>query len=368
MKKTKVVASKAKKIDKKTISSDYQLDKVEDACNCGNDKCCKSNNIFKTLFFVVLLIVLGYFAFLKISEMNNLNNFKTKVIPAAVKQVIGEQKLDYKIDNVVAVSGIYKFDIVIKSNGAEQKYNSFITQDGKLFFVSGIELDQKAATANTPAEKATKMTCSDLPKKDAPKLTAFVVADCPYGLQTQRLFKKAISDIGAMAQNLEIKYIGSIENGKIISMHGDKEAQENLKQICLRDEQPNIFMTYLSCYMQEGKSEECNAPSGVNVANLKACTEDANRGLKYAAADFALADKFQVSGSPTLLLNGEKIVSEFDFGGRNVKSIKDMLCCSGSNKQSYCSATASADNISASYSKEDIATAGGSTSAANCGN
>jgi glutaredoxin len=369
MKKTKVVASKLKKMDKKTIPSDYQLNKVEDACNCGDEKCCKGRNIFKTLFFVVLLIVLGYFAFLKISEQNNLNNFKTKVIPDAVKQVIGEQKLDYKIDNVVAVSGIYKFEIVIKSNGAEQKYNSFITQDGKLFFVSGIELQQKAATANTTPDKTTKMTCSDLPKKDAPKMTAFVVANCPYGLQTQRLFKKAITDIGAMAQNLEVRYIGSIENGKIISMHGDKEAQENLKQICLRDEQPGVFMPYLSCYMQEGKTDECNATAGVNTANLKACTDDANRGLKYAAADFALADKFQVSGSPTLLLNGEKVVSEFDFGGRNVKAIKDMLCCSASNKLSYCSANASADNIAVSYSKEDLATTtGGSTSAANCGN
>lgn len=360
MKKTKVVSSKIKKVNKKTITPDYKLDIVDDKCSC------KDNNIFKTLFIAMVVLVLGYFGFVKISEQSNLNNFKTKVIPDAVKQVIGEQKLDYKIDNVVAVSGIYKFEIIIKSNGAEQKYNSFITQDGKLFFVSGIELQKTEPAKTASNEKAAKMTCKDLPKKDAPKMTAFVVADCPYGIQTQRLFKKAISDIGAMAANLEVKYIGSVEDGKITSMHGEKEAMENLKQICLREEQSNVFMPYLSCYMQEGKSEECNTVTGVNIANLKACTDDKNRGLKYAAADFALADKFQVSGSPTLLLNGEKVVSEFDFGGRNVKAIKDMLCCSADNKLAYCSVDASSDNVSVSYSKDDLASAGGSTSAANC--
>lgn len=366
MKKTKVVPSKIKKMSKKTISPDYKLDQVDDKCGCGDKCACNDKNIFKTMFIAVIVIIVGYFAFLKISEQNNLNNFKTKVIPDAVKQVIGDQKLDYKIDNVTAVSGIYKFEIIIKSNGAEQKYNSFITQDGKLFFVSGIELQNTEPAKTASNEKAEKMTCKDLPKNSIPKMTAFVVADCPYGVQTQRLFKKAISDIGAMAANLEVRYIGSVEDGKITSMHGDKEAVENLKQICLREEQSNVFMPYLSCYMQEGKSEECNVVSGVNVANLKACTDDKNRGLKYAAADFALADKFQISGSPTLLLNDKKVVSEFDFGGRNVKAIKDMLCCSADNKLSYCNVDASTDNISASFSKEDLAAAGGSTSTANC--
>ena len=259
---------------------------------------------------------------------------------------------------------------MIKTNGAEQSYSSFITQDGKLFFVSGIELVKLGVTDSktTPSPAAKKMTCNDMPKNATPKLTAFIVADCPYGLQTQRLFKKAVTDISAMAANLSVKYIGSVENGKITSMHGDKEAQENLKQICIREEQANAFYPYLSCYMQEGKSEECNGTSGVNATNLKACMDDKSRGLKYAAADFALANKFSVAGSPTLLLNDEKVVSEFDFGGRNVKAIKDMLCCSAGNKLSYCSATASSEDIATSYSKDDLASknAGGSAPAANC--
>ena len=373
MKKTKNTSSRSKKMEKKPMTPDYELNAVEDKC-CDDGQCCEGGkcggkrNIFKALFFLVVLIAVGYFAFVKMTEAANINNFKTKVIPAAIKQVIGEQKLDYRIDNVVAVSGIYKFDVVIKSNGAEQRYSSFITQDGKIFFVSGVELKPtapavKAATQQAPA----KMTCADLPKSATPKLTAFIVSTCPYGLQTQRLFKKIIADAPAAAANLAIKYIGSIENGKIVSMHGDKEAQENLKQICLREEQPAVFIPYVSCFMQEGKGDECVASTGVNVANLNACTADKNRGLKYAQADFDLANKFQVGGSPTLLLNDQKIVSEYDFGGRNEKAIQSILCCSGANKLPYCGTTLGADDIAISYSKTDLSSAtAGSAPAAAC--
>lgn len=358
MKKTKTSPVKTNKMEKKPITSDYKLNAVD--CKCGDDCKCEGNkkNIFKKLFFVLLIALLGYVTFLKVTEYTNIKNFKDKVIPAAVKQVIGEQKLDYKIDNVVAVSGIYKFDIIIKSNGAEQKYSSFITTDGKLFFVSGVELQPTTPAKTAGNTEVKKMTCADLPKNAAPKLTAFVVANCPYGLQTQRLFKKAVTDVPAMSANLDVRYIGAIESGKITSMHGDAEAQENLKQICLREEQANVFFPYLSCYMQaSGKGEECLATAGVNVANLNACTADKNRGLKYAQVDFDLADKFQVSGSPTLLLNGEKVVSEFDFGGRNVKAVKDILCCSADSKLGYCNAEVSTEDISVAFSKEDLAAA-----------
>ena len=105
-------------------------------------------------------------------------------------------------------------------------------------------------------------------------------------------------------------------SGKAVS--NGPEAQENLRQICLREEQPTKFWNYLSCYMKKasgtlpngmplGDSTGCQASTGIETAKLSACVSDSSRGLAYAQKDFDLADKYNASGSPTLILNGATI-------------------------------------------------------------
>ena len=95
---------------------------------------------------------------------------------------------------------------------------------------------------------------------------------------------------------LMVRYIGSVSNNTITSMHGDEEAQENLRQICIREEQPDRYWDYVSCYMIEGKSIECLKSSSVDESKLNACMNDSSRGLAYAQKDFDLADKFNIYG------------------------------------------------------------------------
>jgi hypothetical protein len=35
-----------------------------------------------------------------------------------------------------------------------------------------------------------------------------------------------------------------VKNGKIASMHGDEEAKENLRQICIREEQKDKYWLF----------------------------------------------------------------------------------------------------------------------------
>ena len=76
-------------------------------------------------------------------------------------------------------------------------------------------------------------------------------------------------------------------------MHGPEEAQENLRQICIREEQPAKYWNYISCYMKKttataasgmplGDSTGCQASTGVDTAKLNACVSDPSRGLAYA--------------------------------------------------------------------------------------
>lgn len=300
----------------------------------------------------VVVVLIGLFLFLKLSKGGSvdLNAMKTKTIPDLVKKVVNNPSTKIEVLSAKEVSGLVEFELSV----AGQKYTSYVSKDGKLLFTSGIKVDdlnkaQKSAAGSKPA------TPAEIKKAENPNITAFVVANCPYGLQMQRAFKLAITEQPDLASSLTVRYIGAVENGKITAMHGDQEAQENLKQICVREEQKEKYWPYVGCYMQEGKTEECLASAGVNVANLNACTSDAGRGLKYAQADFDLANKYSVSSSPTLLANNTQVVSEFDFGGRNPNAIKDVVCAASKTKAGYCANTISKNDVAVALSKTDEA-------------
>jgi len=293
------------------------------------------------------------------------DEFKNKTIPAAIKKVLNSPDTKFEITSVKETNGVYEFQLKLQ----DQTYTSYITKDGKILFTSGVKLEDSAKTAATPTTPPQKkLTAADLKKADKATLTAFVVANCPYGLQTQRLFKKVFEELPDLVTNLKVKYIGSIVGGKITAMHGDTEAQENLKQICIREEQPDLYWPYVNCYMQEGKTDACLVSAGVDTAMVTECTTDAKRGNAFAQKDFDLANKYKVSGSPTLLLNDSQIVSEFDFGGRVPNSIKNIVCGGSKTQGDYCSKDISTAEVAVSLSVTDepAAAAAATNSTAGC--
>lgn len=316
------------------------------------------------LVLIATILLLGFFGY-KYYKTNQLNKIKKEVLPQAIKKVINNDQTKFSVGEIKETNGVYQFELTVNN----QKYTSYISKDGKLLFPGGVMLEDKQTKTNATATgtPAKKLTCQDLKKTEKPSLTAFVVANCPYGLQMQRVFKTAINELADLEKFLTIKYMGGVENGKITSMHGDKEAEENLKQICVREEQKDKYWPYLSCYMQEGKTDQCLAQNNIDITKLTSCTSDKNRGLKYAQADFNSANKFNVSSSPTLVLNNQQTVSEFDFGGRTANTVKEILCCGSQNKADFCQKEISKQELAVSFSKTDGA-GQGTTQNANCGN
>lgn len=237
--------------------------------------------------------------------------------------------MEASLINVVEQNDLYKFHIRL----GENEFDSYVTRNGKLLFIEGIDLEKEPETTEQPEEE--KLTCEDLKKTGEPLLEAFVVSKCPFGLQMQRILNEIIKNIPSLASNVRVEYMGAIENGKIIAMHGDEEAEENLRQTCLREEQPNKYWDYIDCHIKKGDIESCLVGAGIDKGKLDSCMSENSRGLKYAGEDFGSQDKYKVTGSPTLFLNGEK-VSEFDFGGRNAEAVKTLLCCGFETEPSIC--------------------------------
>jgi len=290
--------------------------------------------------------------------------------PVLTANEAGTRAIDYINKNLVQ-SGTATFvsteDFADNMYKVTTKYNNnnidiYVTKDGKWLFVSA-PYDTTAAVTTTTTQP--KKTCADMPKAAAAQLDAFVVAGCPYGLQMQRILAEVVSNVPSLADNIKVRYIGAVTNGAITSMHGDAEAQENLRQICIREEQATKYWAYVSCYIKaSGSTDSCLASAGVDAAKLSTCMTDSSKGLAYAQADFDKAGTYGVSGSPTMIMNGET-VSEFDFGGRTADAVKTLLCCGFTSQPSACSTALNTAQAATSFSAT-YAGSGASTASSSC--
>jgi len=208
-----------------------------------------------------------------------------------------------------------------------------------------------------------EMLCKSIEKSDLPKLEAFVVSYCPFGLQMQRVLVPVAKAFENVSRDIiKVKYMGNVVDNKITSMHGNQEAEENLRQICIRDEQKDKFWDYIACFIKEGKVKECLSDAKINESKLSKCMNDSTRGVAYASKDFEAQDRYGVTGSPTLILNGRR-VNEFDFGGRSAEAIKKLICCGFNKMPNVCNETLdtrqAARYFSKEYSTEESTSSGG---------
>jgi len=284
----------------------------------------KGKNLIILILGILIIILAGGLVYSQKSLFSKAMSSQ-KVVDSAIdyvnKNLLKEGTRAELVGEVKKQNGLYKFQMEIGS----QRFDAYVTKDGSLLFPQAIKIKGKDK----------KTACQDIKKEKTPKLEAFVVSYCPYGTQMERILGEIVKNVPELKENIEIRYIGSIKEGKITSMHGDKEAQENLRQICLREEQRDKFFPYLACFLKQGKSDDCLASENIDKEKLSKCMEDESKGLAYAKKDFDAQKEYQVTGSPSLFLNGEK-ASEFDFGGRTAQAVKNLLCCGFKKKPKFC--------------------------------
>ncbi len=280
---------------------------------------------------------------------------------------VGQKAIDFlesatgqtiELVSVSEESGLYK--VMVELNGQEMPV--YCTKDGNYIIPQVIELDTDYSGANQNNE----LTCADIPKENEPLLQAFVVSYCPFGIQMQRILAEIVDNIPNLAGNIEVRYMGSVVNGEVTSMHGKTEAQENLRQICIREEQSDNYWDYVSCFMKEGDSAGCLINSNIEITELESCMSS-SRGIGYANEDFELADQNSVTGSPSLFMNGLKVdesgfASALGLTMRSAELIKTLICCGFSSEPSVCSQTLTSESASTGLSS----TYGGSSGSGTC--
>lgn len=301
---------------------------------------------------------------------------------------IGKKAIDYINNNglsgtpatlvsVSSESGLVKIRIKIGSN----EFDSYATKDGKFLFPQAFnmaEAGEKNPDSSSAGKTAEEIIAS-IKKTDKPALEAFIVSRCPFGLQMQRMINEALKTIPSLADYIKVRYIGAVSSdGKsITAMHGDAEAKENLRQICIREEQPAKYWSYTACQMSGGgKESSCEKTAGVDSAKLSACISDPKRGVAFAKIDFDLSDKYGAQGSPTLILDGAE-VPEFTsnnqpvFGSsRSADELRAIICAASATQAGWCSTklntAQAATSFSAVYASSSSNSGNSGATGANC--
>jgi hypothetical protein len=358
---------KEEKKEKKKAEKDRFLKRI-----FGEDK--KSVTLVAAVFFVVGFAV----SLLVLSETGidgMLFGRGTECVVVA-KDSVGQKVIDYINNNLVPSGSTVSLVSVEEENGMYLVTTSYqgneipvyVTKDGNALLI-GTVYDMNVALEpieTEPTEEPNTVTsCDNAPKSAKADMTVWVVSQCPYGTQAMNGIYYVAKLFGDKA-DINVRYITDVDsNGNPTSMHGEAEQNENQRQVCLREEQPDKFWEYVHCYVETGDAVTCETTAGVDSASLDDCFN--NRGKNYMiqeAADWAtIYQPAGGMGSPSFFMNGMK-VSEYSFSqnGRSPDNLKNILCCGMETALTECSEQLNTSNPPTGFGKigESTSTSSGS--------
>lgn len=269
------------------------------------------------------------------------------------------------VSSVTEESGLTKIELSIE----DQTYTIYLSEDRNLFFPQAYniaEIQQQKSQAAAEKEAAYQESLTKIAKNDKPAVELFVMSHCPYGIQTEKAIIPAVKALGDKV-DFQVKFCD-------YAMHNDKELKEQMNQYCIQTEQKDKYLPYLECFLGDGDSAKCIAQTGVDANALNSCAArvDGQYGImagynnqstwvngtypKFPVYQ-ADVDKYQVSGSPTLLINGTEI-----SGDRTPATMLKTICAGFNAAPEACSQTLSTTAPSA-----DFGYAEGTSSSASCG-
>jgi hypothetical protein len=247
------------------------------------------------------------------------------------------------ITGITLEGDLYK--IVIDA-GQEKTYDWYMTRDGKKYFPQTIDQDVIAKQKQDQAGQQEKTAADqqkqaeNVAKKDKPEVEVFVMSYCPFGTQMEKGILPVAELLKGKA-DIKIKFCD-------YAMHGEKEVQENLRQYCIQKDEPAKYNAYLTCFLEASNFEDCLKKAKVDEKKLKTCSDATDKQFNVTKnfqdkaswinnqfpkfeINAAEANKYGITGSPGLVINGTTVSS-----ARDSQSLLTAVCNSFSKKPAEC--------------------------------
>ncbi len=238
------------------------------------------------------------------------------------------------VSSITEEGGLYKVSV---DAGGSEEIISYLTKDGKKFFPQVMDIEEHNSGKEDEGESPTAEVKT---KKDKPEVELFVMSHCPYGTQIEKGILPVLEILGDKI-DFELKFC-------TYAMHGKTELDEQLRQYCIQKKEPDNFLAYLECFLEDGKAEKCLNEEKINVSEIKKCIDSADKEFKitsgyedqstWSGGRYPLFNvykddntKYGVQGSPTLVINEGKVSS-----GRDPNSLLAAVCSGFNEKPEEC--------------------------------
>lgn len=284
--------------------------------------------------------------------------------PAVPPDVCGDEVISYVNTNLATANSNATLISMTEENGVYKiavRYQArnislYATKDCSLLFTNSYNL--KGGATPTPTSSPIPTQSPEPVKSSHPSIELFVMSFCPYGVQAENAMEPVVGILGTKA-DITIRYIASV-NGTTVdtvkSLHGLTEAKEDLRQLCIARYYPQELWPYLMDFNQNCQDasvrqnvsslDACGATStgklGIDNRKIEACA-GGSEGLALLRADEAITKNFKITGSPTLLLNGQRY-----SGPRTPEAYKQGICAHFETPPAECSVNLSDQAAAAS--------------------
>jgi len=295
----------------------------------------------KTNPWVLSTFILGILAvvFIVITFVGPAKTVSEQSVEQIVVDYLSSLGVEATVDSVTDSGSFYEVVVSVGDNQGP----IYLTKDG-LFRIQPLG---SLEIGNTPAPTNSNTNTQTFVKADKPLVELFIMTHCPYGTQAEKGIIPAIEHFGDSI-DAKIRFVHYF-------MH-DPEETETPRQVCIREEQPDKWIDYLTCFLEDGDAERCDAEVKINTAALETCISS-GKADQYYAEDSALSESYGVQGSPTLVVNGNILSSS-----RSPAGFLDTICQTFNSIPELCGGSLDTTNPSPMWGWE----ATGSATSAQC--
>jgi len=325
------------------------MGEIEKEIKSEEKKIKKNKWMFISVIFIILTIV---FAGLYLTKDSGLSTgYAANKAINWIKSYYSANGIAVNINlvNASEVNGVYKFIVNMSSSQGAGLAEYYVSKDGNIFFPQGIPTTPLISSSALQTE-------TEIPKTEKPTVDLYVMSFCPYGVQAEKIMKP-VYDLLKNKADFKIRFIANVGGDtvdSVQSLHGNNEAKEDLRQLCINKYYPDSYWNYVfnfdnTCYSLANNAnalDDCwkneSLKLGINVSKIESCAYS-SEGLNLLKADEELTDKYGVTGSPTLIING------VDYSGaRTSEAYKQAICSAFKTAPAECNQSLSTTGTAAS--------------------
>jgi hypothetical protein len=267
-----------------------------------------------------------------------------------LKELIADSTISVDVTSIEnANQGLFVATVALEKDGDVQEMPVYVTKDGSSLVIG---------------QKGQNIFFMDEPlgpeKSDRPLVEVFVMSFCPYGMEGEKLVKP-VYDLLKDEVDFKLRFfatpLGSTIE-EVRSLHGNLEAQEDARQVCIDKLFPDKLWDYVyemaeSCptaYNDAATLDACwkaaAEKTGVDTAQVQACYDsEADMILGRFEEDGGLIAEYGLSGSESIVINGEKVpAGAYRW---DPEKLKDLVCDAFTEAPQACGQTLAAGDSSA---------------------